>query len=404
MNKKILSLVFIIIIVFIVLMSLLLINDKSQVVIMSKDKVTVVKTMVAKKIPLNLSIDLLGTILPKYKSKLASLTPGYITKIFVHRGEYVRKEQELALLDSNVLQFDLDDVNAQLLNIKKRILRGTAELKHHQELLKTEEKILTLKEKNLQRYKKLLDKNIVGHSSYESQEQVVLNERAKVRNIKFDLDNTQHDLIILNNQKKQLLAQINAINYKILKLNILAPYDGVIYARKVSIGGHVTAGETLFEIYSEESEIITPMPFQYRAEIEKAFNDNEIITAILDGDVELKLDRISNVINKGKLGRELFFLVKKPRKLVMNSKVKLKVILPKKTVFYIPKNALYQGSKIYVVINNRLQAKIVNKLGVTQVKGESVYAIESNDLKEGEKILISPISRPRQGEIVKVHS
>lgn len=402
MNKKIIGAILVIISTFFVVLVYLMSHDQSRVKVVETKKIQQVNTLSAKKIPLKISVHLLGTISPKYKSKLASLTPGYIKQIFVHRGEYVKKNQMLALMDSNVLQFDLDDVNAQLLNIKKRELRESSELEYQKSLLNTQKKILNLKEKNLSRYKKLLDKNIVGQSSYESQEQIVLNERAKVRNLALNIETTEHDLAIFANQKKQMHAKISSLQYKISKLQIKAPYNGFIYSRHVSIGGHVTAGETLFEIYSEEGEIIAPMPYQYTQLILSAYNKKELIQAQLDNGGLLTLDRISNVIKQGRLGRELFFTFKEKRKLIHNSKINLKLLLPSRSVFYVPKSALYEGSKIFIIVNNRLKVLNVNKIGTAKVLGKTVYAIDASNLKTGDKILITPVLRARQGVRVKV--
>lgn len=161
----------------------------------------------------------LGVVNFKEKSNIASQSSGVVEKVFFELGERVKKGDELVVLNSDLLQKEIQSKNAKLEQAK---------------LLKE------FQEKELKRYKNLLETDSIALQQFEK-----LSYELKVQ-----------DLAIAS-----LLAEVEQAKVEIAKKIIKAPFDGVVVGKNVNIGEWIKVGDSVCEILNHsQPQAIVEVP------------------------------------------------------------------------------------------------------------------------------------------------
>ena len=161
----------------------------------------------------------LGVISFKERSNIASQSSGVVEKVLFTLGERIKKSDDLVVLNSDLLQKEIQSKNAKLEQAK---------------LLKE------FQEKELKRYKNLLETDSIALQQYEK-----LNYELKVQ-----------ELVI-----SSLQAEVEQAKVEISKKTIKAPFDGVIVGKNVNIGEWIKVGDSVCEILNHsEPQAIVEVP------------------------------------------------------------------------------------------------------------------------------------------------
>ena len=160
-----------------------------------------------------------GEVRARFDPQLAFRIGGKVTKRLVDEGERVKANQPLAELDPQDVRLQLDAIRAQ-------VAAGQANLT----LVRTER----------DRYKILLDRQMVSRSQFDNAENLYRAGEAKLKQLKAEQD-----------------VASNQASYAVLR----APQDGVIAQRQVDVGQVVSAGQTVFTLAADgEREVLISLP------------------------------------------------------------------------------------------------------------------------------------------------
>lgn len=161
----------------------------------------------------------LGVINFKERSNIASQSSGVVEKVLFSLGERIKQGDELVVLNSDLLQKEIQSKNAKLEQAK---------------LLKE------FQEKELKRYKNLLETDSIALQQFEK-----LSYELKVQ-----------ELVI-----SSLQAEVEQAKVEISKKTIKAPFDGVIVGKNVNIGEWIKVGDSVCEILNHsEPQAIVEVP------------------------------------------------------------------------------------------------------------------------------------------------
>lgn len=162
-----------------------------------------------------------GEVRARFDPQLAFRIGGKVTRRLVDEGERVKADQPLAELDPQ-------DVRLQLLAIRAQVAASQANLN----LVRAER----------DRYKTLLDRQMVSRSQFDNAENLYRSGEAKFQQLKAEQD-----------------VASNQASYAVLR----APQDGVIAQRQVEVGQVVAAGQTVFTLAADgEREVLISLPEQ----------------------------------------------------------------------------------------------------------------------------------------------
>lgn len=160
-----------------------------------------------------------GEVRARFEPELAFRIGGEVTKRLVDSGDQVKKGQVLAELDPK-------DVQLQLRAMQAQVSAAEANLK----LVRSER----------DRYKQLLERQLVSRSQYENIENLYLAGEARYKQVQAEYN-----------------VSSNQAGYAVLR----APKDGVISRRMLEVGQVVAAGQTVFNLAADgEREILISLP------------------------------------------------------------------------------------------------------------------------------------------------
>lgn len=162
-----------------------------------------------------------GEVRARFEPELAFRIGGKVSKRLVEEGQRVKAEQPLAELDPQDVRLQLEATRAQM---------AAAEAN------------LSLVQAERDRYKTLLDRQMVSHSQYDNAENLYRAGLARVKQMRAEFD-------VAGNQA----------GYSVLR----ASQDGVVAKRQVEVGQVVAAGQTVFTLAADgEREVLISLPEQ----------------------------------------------------------------------------------------------------------------------------------------------
>ncbi|SDY86963.1 efflux RND transporter periplasmic adaptor subunit [Pseudomonas sp. NFIX28] len=183
---------------------------------------TVRPAMVVQPEPAAQSVDSYpGEVRARYEPDLAFRIGGKVSRRLVEEGQRVKADQPLAELDPQDVRLQLEATRAQV---------AAAEAN------------LNLVRSERDRYKTLMERQLVSRSQYDNAENLYRSGLARLKQIKAEFD-----------------VASNQAGYAVLR----APQDGVVARRTVEVGQVVAAGQTVFTLATDgEREVLISLPEQ----------------------------------------------------------------------------------------------------------------------------------------------
>lgn len=161
----------------------------------------------------------IGSINFKEISNIASQTQGVVKKVYFRIGQKVRKNQKLLSINDDLLQKDIQIKQAKLTQAQYSLQR---------------------QQKELERYKVLLDSQSVPLQEYE--------------NLEYKLKSQEANILALQ-------AELEISQVELAKKTIYAPFEGIIVEQKVHIAEWVNVGEPVCQILNNSDvEAIVDVP------------------------------------------------------------------------------------------------------------------------------------------------
>ncbi|EGR0683850.1 efflux RND transporter periplasmic adaptor subunit [Vibrio cholerae] len=303
-----------------------------------------------------------GTIQSAQNAKLGFEFGGKVDAIYVSEGESVTEGQPLIKLDTRLLHNETKQLQAQLEQVKAQ---------------------LELVSSNLRRQKKLM------HNGFSSKAEI--------------------DALISDH--KRLSANIQQINESLIsnklrieKSTLLAPYNGKIGERFVSIGDITNAGSPVLSLLSEENkEARIGVPLEYIDHIKKNSTRDILIANRVH---KANLVSTGTFLNKYTRTVELRYHIPDQESLVDGQLVYLDIYIDIfQDGFWVPLSALTEGIKgswsVYAIINND-NKNVISRRAVQIHYTDGKNAFISGEFKNGEKIVSSGVHSIVPGQQVKI--
>ncbi|MCI4626608.1 MAG: efflux RND transporter periplasmic adaptor subunit [Candidatus Magnetoovum sp. WYHC-5] len=303
--------------------------------------------------------DFTATVYFHEKSELAAEIAGKVKTENIEEGKRVKKGDVLVEVDSVLLQKTLK----------------AKEAAYNEALAK-----LDLAKINLQRTAKLLQKDTISEQVY---------------------DDKRFSVSTITHEANRLKAEMEAASIEIEKTRILAPFNGVVIAKKTHLGEWLTQGKVVAIIGKDETvEVIAEVPVN-------------VIRAIKNGSsVTIKAENktiegtVFSVIPNADVGTRTFPLkirVKNTYSLMEGMEVQ--VALPTGSSvdsFIIPRDAVltvFGNTVVFAVTENK--AKMLPVV-VTGYEGYNAGITSQAPMQEGMEIAVKGHERLRDGQAVMV--
>ncbi len=367
--------------------------------------VTVQKAVYATHTP---NLVLYGTVESPKVTTLRAALDADVTNVYVKEGEKVKKGQLLITLDARDSELLLQRQEAKQQEISAMINAEGSKYKSDQQMLKHEEALIEILEKDVERRQTLYTKKVGSAVQLDDAKEELSRQRITLTNRQLQVNNYQHKLAQLQAQLATAKANVADAKLDIERTKLQSPFYGRIINVAVSVGYRVTLGSELIKLFDlSDVEIRAQIPSAYVDDAQQALDENKNITAygFLDGrKVKITLVRLAGQVLTGRGGVDGLFRVDSVTKnLALGRSVKITVdLIPKKDVVSIPEQALYGNDLIYIVKDGRMTSINVARVGMIIDKKNNKNVLVKGDIKAGDLIITTHVPQAITGLKVKV--
>jgi len=345
-------------------------------------------------------------------SRIATIqadTSARIEAVEVREGQLVERGQVLVRLDQRELTLRLREHRADHAQAQAQLAAVATDFALVRKSSSHYEAVHTLSQNTLDRQRQLYKSGMISQGMLD---QSVLRENE--RSIEYqhfqrqlaDFPNSllEHQALLDRAQAALEQAQLN-----LDKATIVAPFDGPVIAVTAAAGSHALPGQALLTLaQSAGFEVRAPLPNQYVSRLRRHLDQHSAIAAFIDDDdaerTTLRLQRLSRSVKSGQAGLDGFFsldLKYSGQLPAIGRLVDLTVIMPQEhSVVALPVQSLYENNRIYEVVDSRLRAIEVERIGEFYSQQGHRVLVRWNNVQSGQRIISTQLPRAISGLLV----
>lgn len=373
-----------------------------------KEKAWMVESMAAQFERLAPVQTLYGKVESNQMVSAAAPVNGVIDKVWVKEGQQVTAGQALVTINKLDLEIPLSQAKADVADAKAQLTLQQLTNQANQQRLDHERKVLELKKTAVKRSQELMKKNLASQSSLDAAKEALVRQEYAVVGANLAAQQNRAKLAQAESRLAKTEAALKQAKLNYERGNLVAPYDARVAMVNVSEGSRVNAGTVMVEFYALDSlELRAKLPVAETPRVERAMSQGQKLLAYYStsaGDKELVLSRLAGKASTS--GLDAFFAIPdtlnslRPGELM---EVSLKGV-SQVGLLAVPYSAIYGNNRLYLIENERLQAKEVKLVGEVLRDGK-LWALLEPNFAEGSKVSVTHLPNAVTGlkvlEVVK---
>ncbi len=352
-------------------------------------------------------LELYGQIEAPRLTTLTSAVNAYVEQVATDAGRSVAQGELLLQLDPRdamlVLQQRESAVTQAQAQLEAEQVRHAADLKS----LKIQQNLLQLSARSVKRYEDLEQRKVASVDQLDTARSAYQQQALALATLEESIADHPNRLKQLQAQLDSAIAARDTAQLDLDRTRITAPYDARIVSVNAGPGDRIKTGDQLITLYNQNRlEVRAQIPNRTLSMLRQSAQ-SQPVTAVapLDGQtLQLELDRFAATVNAGQAGIDSFFAIKDSTLLVEAGRsLSLYVDLPPlDNSIALPATALYGLDRVYKVVDERLEAVSVTRLGDTRMpNGELYILVHSEQIQNGDAILITQLPNAISGLKVK---
>jgi multidrug efflux pump subunit AcrA (membrane-fusion protein) len=312
-------------------------------------------------------------------------------------------------MDIRDFETDLVQAESDLTEIENQI--EELKIRHQSNLktLETELELLQLADEEVQRLFKLKAQNLTADTILSVARSALGRQQLSVYSRELEVESYPVQMAKLKARHNQYTAHLKQSRLMIERSTVLAPFDAVISSAPVSVGDRVATGQILVALYPVDSlEIRAHVPAQYIARIQQTLARDIVQQAsiqLADSTLQLELKRLAGEAEPS--GIDAYFEVgESGQELRPGALLPLSFSLPAEDdVVAVPYQAIYGNSRLYLLLEDRLQGVEVESIGqYIDADGTSLLLVKSSQINNGDEIVVTHLPNAVSGLKVRTHA
>lgn len=352
-------------------------------------------------------LPLYGRVETPRAAKLAAALSAEVRAVPVREGQSVTKDQLLVQLDDRDVRLTLASREADVAEMQAAV--DSAQQTHTNDLtaLEHEKALLSLTEKALQRTEDVAAKQLVAKSAVDDARKQVETQQLSVASRQLAVDSFPAQLAQLKARLSRAEAARDGARLDLARAHVTAPFAGRIAKVAVAPGDRVNVNSELVQLYDVQSlELRAQIPAPKVAALRQALAHNGRVegSGISQGQtVKVVFDRLSGQVEQGSGGVDGLFRITAGRdELALGQFVDLTISLASlPRVAVLPAPALYGMNRVYVMRDGRMAAVEVQVMGERREAGRAQLLVQSNALREGDRVIVTHLPNAIDGLRVK---
>ncbi|MAY43260.1 MULTISPECIES: HlyD family efflux transporter periplasmic adaptor subunit [unclassified Neptuniibacter] len=343
------------------------------------------------------SLSLYGKVESPRMSNVTAAVTAFVREVYTDEGRKITPNDLLIQLDdSDVLltvqqrQADVDNLLAQ---IETEKIRYNTDLK----ALKIEKNLQQLSYKTVKRYENLIKRKLTSQEKLDAARRDYQQQALSLTQREQAIADHPNRLQQLESQRLRATSLLDAAKLDLSRTQIKAPFIGRVAGLSVAPGDRVRAGDPLLELYSlDRLEVRAQIPNRILPLLRDRKSEKPITArGLINGEViELELDRIAAEVSNGRAGVDALFKINNTDDLPETGRsIEISVDLPEiAQVIPVPPTALYGLDRVYRIIDSRLEAVQVTRIGDSiDQNGKPIVLISSPNITSSDTLVITQL-------------
>ncbi len=354
------------------------------------------------------SLSLFGRVGTPSSTLLSSVIDAKVVHVNARPGQSVAKGDLLIQLNSNKIDQQVRQAQADVARILAQIERENQRLITDREILHHEQRLQELSAASLKRYETLKNRNVISQAEFDSLERSEQQAQLAVTARQAAIREFSSRVAVLNADLERARAALDKVRLDLAETMIYAPFDGRVTDIDVAVGATVRNGSPLIEIYDQtRTEVLTLIPNRQIEQVRKTVADHGTVdaAAVLDGQAwKLQLDRLSTTVDPGRGGVDAYFHFAAAAdypELGRSLTLELR-LAPIDAAFGLPFSAVYGSNDVFKIESGQLRRVQITRLGQTGDESQPRIIAISDDLDAGDQVLITQLSNASDGLAVRV--
>jgi HlyD family secretion protein len=372
------------------------------------EKVWQIDVIEARQQTLSPSVTLYGRIESPEQLKAAAPGGGVIEKVFVRNGARVEQGQPLVTMDRRDFVASLLQAEADLRDFDNQIAELKIRYQSNQASLETERDLLALANDEVQRLIELKKQNLSSDTALNSARSELGRRRLEVTARELEVESYPAKLQILMARHDRGKAELDQARLAMDRSELKAPFNAIISEVEVAAGDRVLLGQMLISLFPVNNlEIRAHLPIKYVKSVQLALAEGQKLDASVSNRKYLGRFPLIRLAGEAEAtGIDVYFAIDAiAEQMRPGELLPLSLMLPAESgVFAVPYQAVYGNSRVYRVVENRLQALDVASIGQSSVEdGRALVLIRSSDIEPGDQIAITHLPNAVSGLKVQVN-
>jgi len=304
-----------------------------------------------------------GYLKPLHFVIIASEVSGYVRKIYVKEGAYVKKGELLAEIDPESLPARISEIEKRLALVEERLNPDSEYLRALRKEIEMAQNFYLLEKEKWRRREALFREGLISKEALDEAENSFKNARENLERLKNQYQDT---LKALTAEKKTLLEQKRALTRELAKYQIRAPFEGIIFKKYVEEGDFVYpifSESKLFSLGDKNFEVILEVDEEYAGQIRpgnKAFvTFDSLPDKVFQGEVFQIIDEIDRTKRSFTVKVRLYEIPELPAQATCEANI----VVEEKRALVIPEKALLKDNTVLVKGRGKVRVSVGERFG-----------------------------------------
>ena len=330
-----------------------------------------------------------------------------VAEVLVREGDWVSKGDLLVRLSAREAELQLAERRADLAQHQAVLRSIETEHKLQKQSTSHYESMQRIAQTKLERHEGMMEQRLIS--------QALLDEvigQANEAHIQYQTHmRAMADFPNRIASQQAQIAKAEALagqaDLNVEKTDVRAPFDGPILSVFVAPGDHSNLGAPLLEMAEAAAfEVRVQVPDAYAERFRQHLADGNEITGIGPNARIMTLTRLASQVQSGQSGLDAFFElpIDDGRPLpALNRLVDVHVTLPSEPdVVPLPVQSIYENDRVYQVIDSRLRALTVDRVGELQGPDGSYHVlVRAPELAAGAQVITTQLPKAISGLLVE---
>ena len=220
-----------------------------------------------------------GNLRAEQRVTIHAEVEGQVTRIAVEEGSKVKSGDLLAVIDSREYELEVGERRSELVAAIEELKKAVGGLRPEEKekfeaRVKADESALDLAIKEQDRIRKLVAEGVTAQSTLDEVNDRERQARETLRESRATLkaakQSRQEDIAQLKARMEGVAKRLEMAELDLSKVEIRAPFAGIIISKKIEQGAFARAGTPILEmIGSSRLKAVLEMPQSYRSKLEK---------------------------------------------------------------------------------------------------------------------------------------